>query len=37
MVYSSSVRGIQQEAKDRCGVEVTGKVGSSLTMKTAFS
>ena len=26
MVYSSSVRGIQQEAKDRCGVEVSSKV-----------
>jgi hypothetical protein len=26
MVYSSSVRGIQQEAKDRCGVEISSKV-----------
>jgi twinfilin-like protein len=26
MVYSSSVRGIQQEAKERCGAEISGKV-----------
>lgn len=26
MVYSSSVRGIQQEAKDRCGIEISSKV-----------
>jgi twinfilin-like protein len=28
MVYSSSVRGIQQEAKDRTGIEIAGKVSS---------
>jgi twinfilin-like protein len=28
MVYSSSVRGIQQEAKDRCGVEISSKARS---------
>jgi twinfilin-like protein len=30
MVYSSSVRGIQQEAKDRCGVEISSKVRPPL-------
>ena len=30
MVYSTGVRGVQQEATDKAGMEIVGKVGSYL-------